>query len=131
MRLTATTLLRNLAARRFGSTLFAARKIQEQLQLAIGLLSHRGITAEFQARNMWDLIRRILGSDAPDLERLVNRGQSGMRLLKWLASIVPQLRDSRAAAPIVGANRAVFVWAAAWLQATGLQPEETKPRRLQ
>lgn len=130
LRQTATDLLVNLGLRQFGNTLIAARLIQEQLQHAIDILNDPDIGVLFQARGMWDLLRKILGDETPDLGRLLTRGQSGLRILDWLASVIPQLSESTLSRPLVPTGSPVFVWAAQWLEATGVQVAAPATRRV-
>lgn len=120
-------LLINLTPRQYGNTLLAGRLIGEQLRQAVDVLNDPGIGTHFGSSTMWDTVRKILGAQTPDLGRLITRAQSGLRLLHWLASSIPRLRDSVARGPIAGPNDPVFVWAAQWLEATGLAQH---PRRV-
>ena len=117
----ATNLLINLGARQFGNTVLAAGTIQAQLQHAIDLLENRDIGALFQAQGLWDILRKILGPETPDLARLIDRGQSGLWLLDWLASVIPQISEKAAFRPLLPAGSPVFVWATTWLKATGFE----------
>lgn len=112
-------LLSNLGQRRFGNTLTAAQRIQGQLQAALDLLNHQGITGLFQANNIWSLIRNVLENDAPDLQRIVSRAQSGLRLISWLAQNLVPLRTRQLDQALTNGGE-VFIWAASWLQATGM-----------
>lgn len=121
LRHAAKAVLFNLGPRQYGNTVIAGRKIQEQLQAAIGILQDRDIAGLFLGRGLWDTLRKILGDQTPDLGRLNARGQSGQRLLTWLALALPELRQSTPTRPLLPARSPAFVWAAAWLQATGMQ----------
>jgi hypothetical protein len=110
----------NLTPRQYGNTLLAGRLIGEQLNASIDVLSDPGIASHFGARDMWDTLRKILGPQTPDLGRLITRGQSGMRLLNWLAGVATKLVESQPATPLTSLNDPVFAWAAQWLAATGL-----------
>lgn len=112
----------NLAQRQFGNTLTAAQRIQGQLQAALELLNHPSIPRLFQAHDVWSLIRSVLGSDAPDLNRLVNRAQNGLRLLTWLAQHLGDLNNNKLFQTL-NSSRDAIVWAAGWLQATGVASE--------
>ncbi len=81
----------------------------------------------FQGRSMWDVLRAILGDAVPDLGRFITRGQTGMRILQWLATQIPVLQDAAATRPLLPADAPVYVWAAAWLQATGMEAVFTRP----
>lgn len=113
-------LLRNLARRRLGNTLIAARRIQGQLQAAINLLNQPDLTRLFQAQNLWGLIGNILGPDSPDLARHIERAQNGMRLLGWLAQHHNSLSGAALAQRLQNES-SLFLWAANWLQASGYQ----------
>jgi hypothetical protein len=115
----AVDLLSNLGGRQFGNTLFAARSIHDELLHAIDLLNDRGIQSAFQAHDMWNLLAKVIGDGAPDFGRLVHRGQTGQRLMEWLASALAQL--SGVSSPPVPPTVAV-TWAAEWLDANGLMP---------
>jgi hypothetical protein len=119
VRQVANDLLVNLGARQYGNATAAATQIQDQLRRAIELLSHEGIAARFQARGMWDVLRKILGRETPDLGRLITRGQSGQRLFEWLASALPQITETPPTAPLLPAGSPVFALAASWLEASG------------
>jgi hypothetical protein len=119
LRVAALDLLGNLGPLAYGNTQPAAHDIQDQLQRAIDLLSHPDIGAVFQARGMWDTVRKAYGPKAPDLGRFVTRGQSGMRLLNWLADVLTQITRPRTG-PRLAPDAPVFSWAATWLQASGL-----------
>jgi len=113
----AVDLLSNLGGRQFGNTLFAARTIHDELLRAIDLLNDRGIQQAFMARDMWDLLARVIGDGAPDFGRLIHRGQTGQRLLEWLASVLAQIGNPNTPSdpPAAAVN-----WAAEWLDANGL-----------
>ncbi len=119
-------LIANLAQRQFGNTLTAAQRIQGQLQAALDLLSHPAIPRLFEARDVWSLIRSVLGADAPDLNRLVSRAQNGLRLLTWLAEHLGDIGNGRIGL-VLSSSRDPIIWAAGWLQATGvgLQAQQT------
>jgi hypothetical protein len=117
----ATDLLVNLGARQYGNTATAATQIQDQLRRAIELLSDEGIAARFQARGMWDVLHKILGKETPDLGRLITRGQSGQRLLEWLASALPLITETPPSKPLFAAESPVFTLAASWLEASGFK----------
>src|SRR5262249_501753 len=73
----------NLGPPQFGSTLIAGHTIADQLRGAIDILNDLAVQAYFQARDMWDVVRKALGAQTPDLGRLLTRGQTGMHLLSW------------------------------------------------
>jgi hypothetical protein len=111
-------LLSNLGGRQFGNTVLAARSIHEELLHAIDILNDRGIQSAFMARDIWDLMSKVIGEGAPDFGRLMHRGQTGQRLLEWLSSVMAQIGGGAPAAPpAVAVN-----WAAEWLDANGLLP---------
>ena len=122
VRRTATALVLNLSGRQFGNTLAAGAHIATMLQKAVAILSDPAVLASFQTRTMWDTLRRLLGDRVPDLGRLLTRGQNGMRLLRWIAGILPQLADELQIRSILGPNGPQYLWAAQWLEATGLMP---------
>lgn len=125
VRQAATDLLVNLGARGYGDVHAAARRIQNQLSKAIELLSDESLGDAFQTRGMWNVLRAVLGADTPDFARLTTRGQSGLRLLDWLATILPQLGETNYRRPLLETVSPVVNWAEMWLEATGFQRSET------
>ena len=119
IRQSANELLLNLAARQYGNTLVAARSLASQMQNALGILADNGVEAHFQTRGAWSTLRAILGSQTPDLGRLIARGQSGMRILTWLASTLEKINEPRPTTPLLAPGDPVLIAAAEWLQATG------------
>jgi hypothetical protein len=119
LRMAALDLLGNLGPHQYGNTQPAARLIHDQLQRAIDILDDPAIGAVFQRRGIWDTLRKAFGAAVPDLGRLVTRGQSGMRLINWLADVVTQLAGSTRK-PLTAPDAPVITWAASWLQASGL-----------
>lgn len=129
LRRAALDLLLNLGQRRYGSNVLAASRIQEQLQRAVELLGDPGLCAPFRANGMWDLLRVLLEPQPPDFGRLTARGQSGLRLLNWLASALPRLQERTPTAPLLtAADAGVRTWAAAWLEASGFRFESAAAR---
>ena len=122
VRRTATGLVLNLRARQFGNTLAAGAHIANMMQKAVAILSDPAVLAYFQTRTLWDTLRHLLGDRVPDLGRLLTRGQNGMRLLRWIAGILPQLTDEFQMRSVLGPNEPQYLWAAQWLEATGLMP---------
>ncbi|MFL6331781.1 MAG: hypothetical protein ACJ754_00395 [Pyrinomonadaceae bacterium] len=114
-------LLTNLGARQYGNTNAAAGQLQEQLRRAIELLNDEGVASLFGARGMWDVLRKILGPETPDLGRLITRGQSGLHILDWLASALPQINETTPGRLLLPADATVFTLAASWLEASGFQ----------
>jgi hypothetical protein len=134
LRETARVLLFNLGPRQYGNLPNAARLIQEQMRAAIDLLNDPDLAVLFRARGMWEVLRQVLGRAAPDLGRLVTRGQTGLRLLNWLASVIPALSgpalsNQSLAQPLLPADSPVYTWAAAWLAATGIETASNNARR--
>jgi hypothetical protein len=129
LRLAAIELLVNLGGRGTSDAYEAARRIQTQLAKAIELLSDEGIGGLFQARGMWQLLRVVLGDAAPDFARLSTRGQSGLRLLDWLAGALPNLADKKPRKPLLEAASPVVPWAEMWLEATGFGRQQAALRR--
>ncbi len=126
----AQALLANLARRRFGNTLIAAQRIQRQLQAALALLGQPGIQRLFAAQNLWGVIRNILGPDTPDLARWIERAQSGMRILGWLAQHHTALGGSALQQRLAAAPE-LASWASSWLQASGYRRSETPAQAAQ
>jgi len=119
LRLAALDLLMNLAPRRYGDTAASARRVHDQLQHSINLLNDPGVGALFGVSGMWEVLRKVIGHEAPDFGRLVTRGQSGLRLLDWLASVLPEVRDNATNRLALAPGAPPFVWAAMWLEASG------------
>jgi hypothetical protein len=118
-------LLLNLAPFQFSGALLAVGRIQAELQAAVDILSDADLTALVDGHSLWDRVRLLLGQQAPDVERLVRRGQSGLRLLDWLATLVPGLADESSWGQVVAsADAPAFTWATTWLDATGLPTTE-------
>ena len=120
IRRAASDLLMNLANRQYGNTLLAARRIQQQLQASIDVLSDKGVSEYFAVRGMWAVIRAALGDQTPDLGRIITRGQSGLHMLSWLATGSPKLAQGGSLAADLSPSSPVFTWASQWLSATGL-----------
>ena len=115
-------LLVNLGSRGYGDIHTSTRRIQEELGHSITLLSDQGMGTALQTRGMWNVLRAVLGQDAPDFARLTMRGESGMRLLNWLALKIPVFSGS-AAGPLLENNSPAPAWAESWLIATGLDQQ--------
>ena len=116
-------LLYNLGTRQFGNSLVAGRKIQEQLQMSVDIVGDPQIGVLLGGHGLWDSLRKALGTQSPDIGRLISRGQSGQRILNWLGALLPQFdafQRGRLDQPLIVAGSPVFVWAAAWLTATGI-----------
>jgi hypothetical protein len=113
-------LMDNLAGRDYGHNAAVARQTAEQLRMAVEILSHAGIHALFGTRGMWETLRRIMGSQTPDLTRLLTRAQSGQRLLHWTQVLLPVLGNANAAIPL-RPGEPVSSWASQWMDATGLR----------
>jgi hypothetical protein len=114
------TLIQNLSSRVFGNTLSASNRIQSQLQAGINLLNHRGVTTLFQARNIWELIRNILGAETPDLQRIITRAQSGLRIIGWMAENLNAIQTGGLENALRNQS-GIFNWAANWLHASGME----------
>lgn len=123
---TALELLANLGAHQYGNTLTAAPMIHDQLAAAVDLLLDNGLQTAFETQGMWNLLQKIMGDQAPDFGRLSHRGQSGQRILDWLANALPQLAGSPPRTPLIGAQAPVAVWASGWLEATGILPSSSR-----
>ena len=128
LRYAASSVLFNLAPRQHGNVLFATRMIDRQLRQAIAALSDRSVLAQFRATNLWQVIRAVAGDAAPDLSRLLARGQSGMAVLSWVAAVLGAIATTER---IVWRGDAVFTAAAQWLQAMGLGAAATLAAELE
>lgn len=128
-RQTAADLLVNLGSRGYGDLFEATKRIQNQLSKAIEILSDEGIGNAFQTRGMWNLLNLMLSPNTPDFARLTTRGQCGLRLLDWLASILPKISDRNYQKPLVEAISPSINWAEMWLEATGFNYQPKAFRR--
>jgi hypothetical protein len=117
VRRAALDLLTNVSPRLRGNALVAGQRLQEQLREAIALLDDPAVGAVFQARGLWATVRAVLGDETPDLARLVDRGQSGQRVLLWLASVLPRLGGQ---GDLLSGSEETAAAATTWLQASGL-----------
>jgi hypothetical protein len=120
-------LVLNLAPRADGHALLAGRRIEGQLRRAIAVLSDAGVGGALGAPGiatlgLWQTLRRILGDSAPDLGRIVARGESGVALLAGLPDLLPELQAARPSRPLLAAVSPLYVHASRWLEATGLAP---------
>jgi hypothetical protein len=117
VRRAALDLLTNVSPRLRGNALVAGQRLQEQLREAIALLDDPAVGSVFGARGLWATVRAVLGDQTPDLGRLVDRGQSGQRVLLWLASVLPRLGGQ---GDVMAGSEETAAAAATWLQASGL-----------
>ena len=85
------------------------------------MLKNPELETLFAGQGLWDTLSKIIGPDAPDLGRIVDRGQNGIHLLDWLADSIPQLNSMARHRPLLSAQSPVFGWAATWLRATGIE----------
>ena len=122
IRTAAGDLLSNLELRRYGNTVFAARRIQGQLEAAIEILKDPDVATMFHARGFWQTLQHILAPNSPDIARIVERGQAGQRLLGWVGGT---LGVSSGGSLPTGAD--VERWAVQWLAATGLDAVSATP----
>lgn len=125
----AAELLVNLGSRRYGDINEASRRIQNQLSRSIALLEDEGVGDALQTKGMWNILRIVLSQNVPDFARLTTRGQSGLRLLNWLSSVLPQVSDPNNAKPILDGISPVINWAEMWLEASGINVREMYARR--
>ena len=110
-------LLFNLNARRYGNTQVAGQLIAAQLRMAIDILAHPELEALLGSRGLWANLRALLGAQTPDLGRIVNRAQSGLRLLLWLSANISAFLGSGAA--VIQPNDDALSGASQWLAASG------------
>jgi hypothetical protein len=126
---TAADLLINLGSRRYGDIYEGSKRIQNQLSRAIALLEDEGIGNALQTKGMWNILRIVLSPNVPDFARLTTRGQSGLRLLNWLAAILPQVSNPNNTKPILEEISPVINWAEMWLEASGIDVRQIYARR--
>jgi hypothetical protein len=120
-RFAAQSLLSNIAPRALGNTLLAARRLEDQIRQAVDVLRDPAIAGLVGARTLQQTIVNILGKDAPDVQRLIDSGLAGQKVIEWLALAGPRLMTS---GPLMTAGDPVAVTAAMWLQATGVATPE-------
>ncbi len=119
-RVSAEALLANIAPRALGNTLLAARRLGDQVRQAVDVLRDPAIGALVGARTLQQTIVNILGNDAPDVQRLIDTGLNGQKVLLWLADASPRVGDAVPHVPLVTDGDPVAVTAALWLHAAGL-----------
>ncbi len=118
----------NLAGRQFASTPAAAQRIAAQLRRASTILSDPEVRAAFHATGQWEVVRAVLGDQAPDIGRLVARAEAGLGVLRWLAGVLPRLAATHRRRPLLDPRDPVTTDAARWLAATGLRVPDTRAR---
>jgi hypothetical protein len=131
VRRTANDLLNNLSARQFGNTLYAGQQIENELRAAVDILGDASIGARFQARGMWDLMRKLLGDGTPDLARILSRGRTGLRILHWMSGELPELARSTPSRVLVSPGHELFALCAQWLEASGFTVPSPVPSLLE
>ncbi|MGQ0564368.1 MAG: hypothetical protein ACT4OK_04775 [Gemmobacter sp.] len=114
----------NLAGRAQGNTLVVAERLAAQVRLSVTALNHQGLATLFMGRTAWDVVRAVLGPDAPDLQAEVTQAQTGMRLLSWLTLHLEavQAADAQGVIDAVRAEAGLAGWAEQWLDAAGVRP---------
>jgi hypothetical protein len=117
----ASRLLGNLAMRPFGNAIVAGRRMQAQLRRALELLGDPEVWALVGGRGTWDTLAKLLGAEMPDVGRFVDRGRNGLRLLEWLAQVLPHLRTQALSPPLAPVGSPAFAWADVWLRASGIE----------
>jgi hypothetical protein len=120
----AQALLANLEPRALGNTLLAARRIEDQVRYAIEILRDPAIGALVGARTLQQTILNILGKDAPDVQRLIDAGTAGQKIVEWLADALPRLAAEAQHVPVMTFGDPVSVTASIWLNAVGLAAEQ-------
>jgi hypothetical protein len=124
VRLAVEALLGNIAPRALANTLLAARRLEDQIHHAVEILRDPAVGAVVGARTLQETIVNILGKDAPDVQRLIDTGLAGQRVLEWVASALPRL-TATTTVPLVAAGDPVGVSATLWLHAAGVtQPQQ-------
>jgi len=122
VRESAEALLENLSSRALANTVLAARRIEDQTRHAVDILRDQAVDALVGARNLQDAIVAILGQDAPDVQRLIDCGLAGQKVLAWLAGAMAAIYSASSRQPLLGAGDPVFEAAEQWLQAAGVNP---------
>jgi hypothetical protein len=121
-------LLGNLEPRGLANTVLAARRIEDQIRSAVDILRDPAIDALVGAHTLQGAVINILGKDAPDVQRLIDCGLAGQKVLDWLASVIPAI--SGAGARLVTPAVPVIAEAERWLQASGVDtstPQTASP----
>jgi hypothetical protein len=126
LRQAVTGLLGNLGLAQTGNTVLFGQAISRQLQASIDILNDQGIFDHFLVRNLWEVVRAVLRESTPDLDRLPARGQSGMRLLAWVAERLPRFSETAPGQVLVMPRDPVLIWASQWLEAAGLSAGATR-----
>lgn len=118
----AQSLLGNLVNRVQGNTLIVTEHLSTQLNLVIDALNSPGLTSLFRGSTVWDVVRRVLGSDTPDMQVQVGRAQTGLRILSWLSTNLDVLRgtDSTRVVDAIASEAQLQGWAEFWLEASGV-----------
>jgi hypothetical protein len=114
----ASSLLANLASRSLGNTQLAARRLVAQASAAVTILRDPAVEALVGAHSLQATIVAILGSDAPDVQRLIDLGTAGQQVLTWLATTLPAVGGGGTIA--VGPGDTAIAAAAHWLNAAGI-----------
>jgi hypothetical protein len=122
VRESAEALLENLSSRALANTVLAARRIEDQTRHAVDILRDPAVDALVGARTMQDAIVAILGADAPDVQRLIDCGLAGQKILDWLAGSIAAVYSGASSQPLVSAADPVFQVAEHWLMAAGVNP---------
>ncbi len=120
VQIAAQALLANIAPRALGNTVVAARRLNDQVRHAVDVLRDPSIGALVGAHTLQQVIVSVLGKDAPDVQRLIDAGLAGQKVLEWLADHVPQIADTAAHVPLLTFSDPIAVTAALWLHAVGL-----------
>jgi hypothetical protein len=126
LRYAASSVLYNLGPRQSGITSIAAQEIHHQLQQAVAILGDRSLLGQFRAQSIWDLLRILLDGSAADNGRILRRGESGVQVFDWLATVMSAL-GGPGNARLVPRGASVFVHAAQWLEATGFTSISASP----
>jgi hypothetical protein len=120
VQIAAEALLANMARRALGNTVVAARRLNGQIRHAVDVLRDPSIRALVGAHTLQQVIVSILGKDAPDVQRLIDAGLAGQKVLEWLAEKPRVITDTTTHAPLLNFADPIAVTAALWLHAAGL-----------
>lgn len=119
VRLAATQLIANLAARGHGMTTFAGRELMQTVEDALAILKQPNVQQALGGASLWAAVtvgvRRYLREDI-DVASHVVRARSGTQILAWLIGVLPQLDDP--ASDLLTPEHPIIADAAAWLQAS-------------
>lgn len=121
LRIIAQRLAENLLQRGGGMANYAARDIIGVTQESLDILKQRDIQQTVGARSVWDLIQKVTQRYRQmdvDVRSHIQRGNAGMQLIAWVATILPKMRLDNNSPLLAGPNDPVLNAATVWLQSS-------------